>query len=73
MNVTQENVDALNAIVRIQFTPADYQPQIEAQLRDYSKKVQMPGFRPGKVPAGMVKTRLGSRAGIILPFSKYSS
>jgi trigger factor len=59
MNVTQENVDALNAIVRIQFTPADYQPQIEAQLRDYSKKVQMPGFRPGKVPAGMVKKMYG--------------
>jgi trigger factor len=59
MNVTQENVDALNAIVRIQFTPADYQPQIEAQLRDYSKKVQMPGFRPGKVPSGMIKKMYG--------------
>jgi len=59
MNVTQENVDALNAIVRIQFTPADYQPKIDAQLRDYSKKVQMPGFRPGKVPAGMVKKMYG--------------
>ncbi|MFM2285957.1 MAG: trigger factor [Bacteroidota bacterium] len=59
MNVTQENVDALNAIVRIQFTPADYQPKIDEQLRDYAKKVQMPGFRPGKVPAGMVKKMYG--------------
>ena len=59
MNVTQENVDALNAVVRIQFTPADYQSKIDEQLRDYAKKVQMPGFRPGKVPAGMVKKMYG--------------
>jgi len=59
MNVTQENVDALNAVVRIQFSPADYQPKIDEQLRDYAKKVQMPGFRPGKVPAGMVKKMYG--------------
>lgn len=59
MNVIQENVDELNAVVRIEFTPADYQPKIDEQLKDYGRKVQMPGFRPGKVPAGMVRKMYG--------------
>jgi trigger factor len=59
MNVIQENVDELNAVVRIEFSPADYQPKIDEQLKDYGRKVQMPGFRPGKVPAGMVRKMYG--------------
>ncbi|MEX1188029.1 MAG: trigger factor [Bacteroidia bacterium] len=59
MNVTKENVDELNAVVRIEFSPADYQPKIDEQLKDYGRKVQMPGFRPGKVPASMVKKMYG--------------
>jgi trigger factor len=59
MNITKEHKDELNAIIRIQFVPEDYQPKIDQQLREYSKKVSMPGFRPGKVPAGMVKKMYG--------------
>lgn len=59
MNITKEHKDELNAIIRIQFGPEDYQPKIDQQLREYSKKVSMPGFRPGKVPAGMVKKMYG--------------
>jgi len=59
MNVTQENVDELNAVVRIEFAPADYQPKIDEELKNYARKAQMPGFRPGKVPAGMVRKMYG--------------
>jgi trigger factor len=59
MNITQERKDALNAIIRIELSPADYQPRIEKQLKDYSNKVAMPGFRKGKVPAGMVRKMYG--------------
>ena len=59
MQITQENTGGLNALIRLEFAPEDYQPKIESQLRDYSKKVSMPGFRPGKVPAGMVKKMYG--------------
>jgi trigger factor len=59
MQITQENTGGLNALIRIEFSPEDYQPRIDAQLREYSKKVSMPGFRPGKVPAGMVKKMYG--------------
>ena len=59
MQITQENTGGLNALIRIEFAPEDYQPRIDAQLREYSKKVSMPGFRPGKVPAGMVKKMYG--------------
>jgi len=59
MQVSQENTGGLNALIRIEFAPEDYQPRIDAQLREYSKKVSMPGFRPGKVPAGMVKKMYG--------------
>lgn len=59
MNITQEKVDELNAVVRIEFKPEDYQPKIDEQLREYARKAQMPGFRPGKVPFGMVRKMYG--------------
>ncbi|MDQ3192336.1 MAG: trigger factor [Bacteroidota bacterium] len=59
MNITKEQVDNLNAIVRIKLTPEDYQSKVEKTLREHSKKVTMPGFRPGKVPFGMVKKMYG--------------
>jgi trigger factor len=59
MNISQEKVDELNAVVRIVFSPSDYQPKIDEQIKEYARKVQMPGFRPGKVPHGMVKKMYG--------------
>jgi trigger factor len=59
MNISQEKVDELNAVVRIEFSPSDYQPKIDEQLKEYARKVQMPGFRPGKVPFGMVRKMYG--------------
>ena len=42
--------------------PADYQEKVEKTLKDYRKKAQVPGFRPGQVPMGMIKRQYGTAA-----------
>ncbi len=59
MNIVQENTGELTAILKVQLTPQDYQEKVEKALKDLQKKAQMPGFRPGKVPMGMVKKLYG--------------
>ena len=59
MNITKENIDTLNAVIKVKLGPEDYQSKVDAVLKDYRKKVQMPGFRQGMVPAGMVKKMHG--------------
>ncbi len=54
MNISKENVDDLNAVLKIRIEEADYTGRVEKVLKDYRKKVQLDGFRPGKVPAGLV-------------------
>lgn len=60
MNITQENKDALSAVVKIEFEQDDYQPLYEKALKDYRKRVNLPGFRQGHVPMGIVKKRFGT-------------
>jgi len=59
MNITQEKSDDLTAIVHLELTEQDYKGAVEKQLNDYRKKAKMPGFRPGKVPMGMIKKMYG--------------
>ncbi len=59
MKVTQENKDALNAVLTIELTKEDYGNAYEGALKSYAKQVSLPGFRPGKVPAQVVKKRFG--------------
>lgn len=59
MNITQEKIDPLHAVVKVKLAPEDYQAQVELAIKDYTKRVTMPGFRPGKVPVGMVKKMYG--------------
>lgn len=59
MNISKEQIDELNAVVNIELKPDDYREQVEKTLKNYAKKAQMPGFRPGKVPYGMVKKMYG--------------
>ena len=54
MQITKENVDDLNAVLKIRIEKKDYEEQVDEALKDYRKKVRMDGFRPGKVPAGLV-------------------
>jgi trigger factor len=55
MNITKENLDELNATLKIQLGEEDYSSRVDEVLKDYRKKVRLDGFRPGKVPAGLVR------------------
>src|SRR6056297_1822544 len=59
MNITQEKKDELNAVVKIEFEKEDYLPAYEKALKDYRKRVNLPGFRQGHVPMGIIKKRFG--------------
>ena len=59
MNITRENVDALNAIVKVDISKEDYNDKVEKILSDYRKTANIPGFRKGHVPMGMVKKQYG--------------
>ncbi|MDK2841972.1 MAG: trigger factor [Anaerophaga sp.] len=59
MNIEKEQIDDLNAVVHITVEKDDYEPRVEKVLKDYRKKINMPGFRPGKVPASLVKKLYG--------------
>lgn len=59
MNITKENVDALNAIVKVDIVAEDYKDKVTEVLNDYRKKANIPGFRKGNVPMGMVRKQYG--------------
>ena len=59
MNVTQENIDTLNARIKIEIGPEDYESPVTKVLNDYRKKMTLQGFRPGKVPFGVAKKMYG--------------
>ena len=59
MNITQENIDDLNAIIKIELTPEDYQSKVDSALKVARKQMNMPGFRPGQVPMSLVKKQYG--------------
>ncbi len=59
MNITRENIDDVNAVIKIAIEKADYEKAVNDSLKDYRQKASIPGFRPGKVPVGLVKKRFG--------------
>ncbi|MEI6124271.1 MAG: trigger factor [Bacteroidota bacterium] len=59
MIITKESTGDLTATIKIELEPVDYQEQVDVQLKDYQRKANLPGFRPGKVPYGMVKKMYG--------------
>ena len=59
MDITKENIDDLNALLKIKVEAKDYQEKVDETLKDYRKKANIPGFRKGKVPMGVVKKQYG--------------
>jgi trigger factor len=59
MNISKNEVDALNLLVNIEITPEDYQTKVSDVLENYRKRANIPGFRPGKVPMGLIKKQYG--------------
>jgi trigger factor len=59
MNISKDVKDNLTAVLKIQINKGDYEPRVEKVLEDYRKKARIDGFRPGKVPAGIVRKMYG--------------
>lgn len=59
MNITQEKKDNLNAVVKVTLDKTDYEGLYQNALKDYRKKVNLPGFRVGHVPMGIVEKKFG--------------
>ncbi|SDC45688.1 trigger factor [Niabella drilacis] len=57
--ITQEKIGPLHEKLSIKLDKTDYLPGFEKSLKEYSKKASIPGFRPGKVPAGLIKKMYG--------------
>ncbi len=59
MNITRENIDDLNAVLKVEIRKPDYEEKVENVLKDYRKKANIKGFRPGMVPIGLVRKMYG--------------
>ena len=62
MNVLRTDIDAVNAKLTVQIAKTDCNEDLEKELRSYKKKANIPGFRPGMVPMGMIKKMYGKYA-----------
>lgn len=59
MNISHEKVDAINAVIKVDLAPEDYNPQVDKEIKDQAKKAKLPGFRPGLVPAAHIRRTYG--------------
>lgn len=62
MKISFENPDKVNGLMTIAVEEADYKENVEKTLKDYRKKANMPGFRPGQAPMGLIKRQYGAAA-----------
>jgi len=69
MNIFQEKTDEQNAILTVRIDKEDYEERVGKALRDFSKKARMDGFRPGKVPPGLIK-KLHGRSFLVEEINK---
>lgn len=61
MQITQENIDSLNAILKLSVKKEDYEQKVMSSLQNYRKQVDMKGFRKGHVPMGVMKKMYGNK------------
>lgn len=59
MNVSLQNMDKVSALLTVKIEKADYQEKVEKSLKNIRQKANIPGFRPGMVPMGLVKKQYG--------------
>lgn len=59
MNISLQNIDKVNAQITAVVEPADYQEKVANAIKEFRKKANMPGFRRGMVPVGLIKKRFG--------------
>lgn len=61
MELTEQRTDELTSLLTVKISPEDYGTKIESGLRETQKKINMPGFRPGKVPTGLIRKMYGQK------------
>jgi trigger factor len=61
MNISKQDIDNLNAEIVISVTPADYESRVNEGIKKVQRQANMPGFRPGKVPTGLIKKQYGTQ------------
>jgi len=59
MNITKEQIDELNAVITVAISKDDYKDQVEKILKDYRRQANIPGFRKGQVPMGLIEKQYG--------------
>ena len=59
MNITRKDIDKLNAVLTVEIGKDDYSAKVDKVLTNYRKTANIPGFRKGQVPMGMVKKQYG--------------
>ena len=59
MNISHQNIDEINAIIRVDLDPEDYNPQVDKAIKEQAKKAKLPGFRPGMVPVSHIRRTYG--------------
>ena len=59
MNITRNNVDALNAVVTVEVNKSDYADKVQEVLTNYRKNASIPGFRKGAVPMTLIQKQYG--------------
>ena len=59
MNIVRKDIDQNNIVLTLSIVKADYSEKVEKTLRDYRKKANIPGFRPGMIPVGLIKKMYG--------------
>ncbi|MCF6366256.1 MAG: trigger factor [Bacteroidales bacterium] len=61
MNITRTEKDELNSVISLKINVEDYEPKVNSELKEYRKKAQIKGFRPGKAPIGLIKKMVGNQ------------
>ncbi|QSE97282.1 trigger factor [Fulvivirga lutea] len=59
MDISLDKKSSTEAIIKVKLNETDYQPKVEEKVKDYAKKANIKGFRPGKVPTGLIKKMYG--------------
>ncbi|MEZ4858839.1 MAG: trigger factor [Flavobacteriaceae bacterium] len=59
MNITKKDIDSLHAVLTVEISKEDYATNVEKVLANYRKNANIPGFRKGQIPMGMVKKQFG--------------
>ncbi|HRI80650.1 MAG TPA: trigger factor family protein, partial [Cyclobacteriaceae bacterium] len=59
MNITLDQPSPTDGLIKIQLTESDYLPKVEEKVKEYSRKMNIKGFRQGKVPSGVVRKMFG--------------